>query len=224
MVKISERIRVLELIELEFFGRVLNHNVVIIERGPSGGLMLVDTSLPQNFDQIEKYLNSWGYSIEDISDIVITHFHVDHYGNAETIRRISKAKVYAHKDENFEIKEFSVNEAVEELKVSKEEVIKTIERINKIRAERPEIDIRLKGGEVLGEFEVIHVPGHTKGHIALYNGEVLIAGDAVRNVNGLSPPLRTFSWDYKKAVESFNNLIDMKYKVLVPYHGELFFK
>lgn len=103
MVKINNKIRIIELLEPDFFGTILNHNVVLIENGPSGGLMLVDTSLPENFENLEKYLKSWGYSISDISDIVITHAHPDHFGNAEKIRREAKAKIYAHELEEFNL-------------------------------------------------------------------------------------------------------------------------
>ncbi len=61
---------------------------------------MVDTSLPENLDNIESYLRSWGYSIEDISDIVITHFHPDHIGNAMEIKKRSKARIYAHELED----------------------------------------------------------------------------------------------------------------------------
>jgi len=96
MVRLTSRVRIAELVEPDFFGGFLNQNVVVIERGPNGGLMLVDTGLPELFEQLEARLRSWGFSIEDVSDVVITHWHQDHAGNAERIRREAKAKVYAH--------------------------------------------------------------------------------------------------------------------------------
>jgi len=222
MVKISKRVRIAELLEPDFFGTVLNHNVVVIEKGPSGGLMLVDTSLPENFETLEKFLKSWGYSISDISDVVITHSHPDHFGNAERIKREAKAKIYAHELEEFKLEKVDFNEVKTALKeVSEEEIKKTLDRINNMKIEIPSVDIRLKGGEDLAGFKVLHVPGHTKGHIALFGEGILITGDAVRNFSVLSPPLKFFCWDYEKAVNSFKFLVSLPYKILVPYHGEL---
>ncbi|AOL15407.1 MBL fold metallo-hydrolase [Sulfolobus sp. A20] len=225
MVKLNDYVRVLELVEPNFFGRILNHNVVIIDKGPNGGLMMIDTSLPENLDNVEKYLGSWGFSIADVSDIVLTHFHPDHFANAMEIKKIAKAKIYAHELEELTIlNDVNYNEVKQEFNVSEEEFKLTMKRINSMHYKIPEIDVHLKGGEELGRFKVIHTPGHTKGHIVLYNKEVLIAGDAIRNYNGLKPPIKFFSWNYEKAIEYFNYLLNLEYKYLVPYHGEVISK
>ncbi len=91
----------------------------------------------------------------------------------------------------------------EEFLVSEKDFLETINRISKMKYSIVP-DVRLRGGEMIGDFKVLHVPGHTKGHIALFDGETLIVGDAVRNYNGLKPPVKFFCWDYRKAVESFN--------------------
>ncbi|ACP37387.1 MBL fold metallo-hydrolase [Saccharolobus islandicus] len=226
MVKIG-KVRIMELLEPEFFDTILNHNISVIENGPCGGLMIVDTGLPGYLDQIESYLKTWGYSLEDISDIVITHWHHDHAGNAMTIKRISDAKIYAHVDELENLENPPKYNIIysDELGVSFSIFKKTMERINNLHYESVKVDVALKGGEELGGFKVIHVPGHTKGHIALFDGKYLIVGDAIRNVrNTLSPPLRIFSWNYDFAVNSFNYLVSLPYTVLIPYHGDITIK
>ncbi|AKA74564.1 MBL fold metallo-hydrolase [Saccharolobus solfataricus] len=223
MVKVG-KVRIMELLEPEFFGTVLNHNISVIENGPCGGLMMIDTGLPGYLDQIESYLKAWGYSLEDISDIVITHWHHDHAGNAMAIKRISDAKIYAHVDELGDLENPPKYSTIysDELGVSLPVFKRTMERINKLHYEPVKVDFALKGGEDLGGFRVIHVPGHTKGHIALFDGKCLVVGDAVRNVrNKLSPPLRIFSWNYELAVNSFNYLISLPYTVLIPFHGDI---
>jgi glyoxylase-like metal-dependent hydrolase (beta-lactamase superfamily II) len=61
---------------------------------------------------------------------------------------------------------------------------------NKIEAF--EVDIKLEGDELLpiaGGIQVIHTPGHSAGHIALFlkESDLLIAGDLCQNIFGLSP-------------------------------------
>ncbi|BDC17301.1 MBL fold metallo-hydrolase [Acidianus sp. HS-5] len=222
------KVRVIRLYEPEFFGTVLSHNVTIVEGGPSGGLMMVDTGLPGYLELIEKELKNAGYSIEDISDVVITHYHIDHSGNAEEIRKIAKAKVYAHESDlpflskSEQIFNLKYEDVKDELKVSKEDFDKTVKRINSMKFTPVNVDVKLKGNEEIGEFKTIHVPGHTPGHIALYNGEVLIVGDAVRNIGGkVLPPLKFFSWNYEEAKKSFELLLSMKFKYMIPFHGDV---
>ena len=150
--------------------------------------------------------------------------HQDHAGNAERIRREAKAKVYAHELEVLRARKFDVPYEViaEELKKPLEVVERMMDRINNITYEEPREVTRLRGGEDLAGFKVIHVPGHTQGHIALFDGETLIVGDAVRGINGVyTPPLKLFSWNYDLAVKSFERLMSLPYKFLIPYHGEV---
>ena len=219
------RIRILELVEPGFFGGVLNHNVVVVEKGPSGGLMMIDTSLPMNLERIELYLRAWGYSLEDVSDVVVTHWHHDHAGNASELRKLG-ARIYAHENEVEYLKsppryEIAYNDVNDELKVSEEEFKSTVKRIAQLEYDPVTVDVPLKGGEVLSGFKVLHVPGHTRGHIALFDGKFLVTGDAVRGVGKLTPPRRFFSWNYAEALNSFRILISLPYSVIIPYHGEV---
>jgi len=93
-------------------------------------------------------------STEDVSDVVITHWHQDHAGNAERIRREAKAKVYAHELEVLRARKFNVPyEAIaEELKVPLEVVKRTMDRINKVTYEEPKEVIRLWASQTRSTF------------------------------------------------------------------------
>jgi len=47
------------------------------------------------------------------------------------------------------------------------------------------VSVRWKGGESLGEWEVIHAPGHTAGHVIYFRRSdgVAVAGDVLRNAS-----------------------------------------
>ncbi|BBG24857.1 MBL fold metallo-hydrolase [Sulfuracidifex tepidarius] len=213
------KIQVIKLKERDFFGRELAHNVVLVIDGD--GVTMIDTSLPENFDSLAHQLKELNLSLEDVSRVVLSHSHPDHVGNAEAIRRISGARVYAHREENFTQSNFNLSyeEVNSEIPVSREEFDRTLERINQIKMDLPRIDVKLEGGEDISGFRVLHTPGHTPGHIALFDGENLVAGDAIRNENGLMPPLRFFNWNNEMALKSFNFLTSLPYKRVIPYHG-----
>lgn len=62
----------------------------------SAGPVLIDLMWPgkKYRDIIENGLNAFCYKAEDISAILITHGHIDHYGDVEYFRRKSGAKIY----------------------------------------------------------------------------------------------------------------------------------
>jgi glyoxylase-like metal-dependent hydrolase (beta-lactamase superfamily II) len=86
------------------------------------------------------------------------------------------------------------------------------------------------GVHILKDLKVIHIPGHTKGNIALlYQDEILIAGDSIsgRNElnpemapNELNPPSPMASLDHKKALESLKKLLTYNFKIILPSHGK----
>jgi len=60
---------------------------------------LIDTGVGSRdaFDGLEEQARSAGMELTDIKRIIPTHLHGDHIGLVDTIRRLSGAKVYAHR-------------------------------------------------------------------------------------------------------------------------------
>jgi glyoxylase-like metal-dependent hydrolase (beta-lactamase superfamily II) len=63
----------------------INGNVYLVEDGDK--LILIDTGLPRNEKKILKYIESLGRKPEDVSTIVITHFHIDHIGSLKKSKK-----------------------------------------------------------------------------------------------------------------------------------------
>lgn len=64
-----------------------------------GGCILVDAGLPGTESKVDQVLKKHGYTFKDIKLIVVTHAHVDHAGNAATLRELTKAPIVAHVDD-----------------------------------------------------------------------------------------------------------------------------
>lgn len=65
--------------------------VFIIES--KNGLILIDTGMPNSEKKIIAYINSIGKSVSDIKYILITHAHMDHFGSAYALQKMSNAHV-----------------------------------------------------------------------------------------------------------------------------------
>ena len=72
----------------------VNGNCFIIVRDE---LTLIDTGMPKNSTKIVKYIQDiLKRKPTDIKTIVLTHFHIDHVGDAGDLKKLSGAKVAIH--------------------------------------------------------------------------------------------------------------------------------
>jgi glyoxylase-like metal-dependent hydrolase (beta-lactamase superfamily II) len=171
-------------------------NVYVLE-GDEGNLM-VDTSwnTPESFNALKDGLKEKGFGFKDIKQIVITHAHPDHYGLAGRLKQLGGAKLYMHEAEAklIDSRYVDIDELMKEMgTLLKRHGVPLRELPNMETASLgakelvvPTMpDQLLRGGEHLstGEFEleVIHTPGHSIGHICLYEPQrkLLFSGDHV---------------------------------------------
>jgi glyoxylase-like metal-dependent hydrolase (beta-lactamase superfamily II) len=132
-----------------------------------------------------------GLHLEQIARVVISHGHPDHYGLAPRIRVASGAKICVGEHDAAKLGGDSMLMATGKLLLEQgmpmEELVDMGERERGLGDLRPTIDdLRLlRGGERLefggSEMEVLHLPGHTAGHICLFHrpSGSLFAGDTL---------------------------------------------
>jgi glyoxylase-like metal-dependent hydrolase (beta-lactamase superfamily II) len=191
-----------------------------------GGLTLVDTGSPGEAARIVSELEEGGYALSDLRAIVLTHCHADHTGSAAELARRSGARVLAHRDEVPYI------EKIEALPASSF-VRRLLDWVSdrRFRTAACQVDQALEDADVvdaLGGLQVIHVPGHTPGNIALYGSDrgILFCGDTIFNGNplsgkgGIQPPPRAFSVDPAQAEVSTRELAKLPAEVVCFGHGE----
>ena len=141
--------------------------------GP-GGVVLVDTCAPGSGEEIGKALMRVGAEWSDVTDIVLTHHHLDHVGGlAESKRRAPGAVVWAGSQDAPEI---SIAGGL-------------VQPVNE--------------GDRVGDLSVLHTPGHTAGHISLLHEatSLLFAGDLVGSMDGgltFGPPAFTADADLSR--------------------------
>ncbi len=92
--------------------------------------------------------------------------------------------------------------------------------IASITAPRPLASV-LDGDEVFG-LQIVGTPGHTAGHISIYDplGQVLVAGDAISNAESLTGPNPQFTADMATAIESARRLAGLALETIYFGHGD----
>lgn len=208
-------------------------NWYVIEQG--GRLALIDAGFPGHYSIFRRGIASLGRTPADLEAIVLTHAHADHMGFMEQLRLETGVTVFVHTDDQhraqrrLQLPWFGLLSNAWHPYMAR---ILTHATINGVFTMPGIAKVRtVKDGQVLdvpGNPVVIHVPGHTKGEIALYipGARVLIAGDALVTRNlitgrlcgpGVVVPI--LSEDYQQSLKSLERLKDLGPVTLVSGHG-----
>ena len=92
--------------------------------------------------------------------------------------------------------------------------------VAQVSAARPLTPLK-DGDEVFG-LQIIGTPGHTAGHIAVFDPStgVLVAGDALRTTGELVGPDPQYTADMAQAAASVRKLATLPVKTILPGHGD----
>lgn len=179
-------------------------------------VILIDTGMPGNSGKIIDYLKkTLKHDPHDIKTIVITHYHFDHVGSLDRLKKITGAQVAVHRADADYVSDKKTQEGPAFLRI----MIKLLKLT--YRTKPVEADILLDDGDQIGDYQVIHTPGHTPGSICLYNpkNKVIFVGDNLRHsegkIEGPDPKLLPEPEQFK---ESIKKLADLDIEVILSGH------
>lgn len=233
-------------IPFEEFSDLITANVYLLGNGP---VTLIDTGpkLQGSFELIKSKLKGLGLDFNDVERIIITHGHVDHYGQAVTIRQASQnsVKCFIHAEDKWRVSSDNFqsdgwSKELEKFAVLVGMPAEIVEKIKKrfsvfriLSDPLDEVTPLEEGEEFIGEgfhLKVIHTPGHSPGNMCLYESrnKILFSGDHI--IKHITPnPLLELRRDqlkdpkyqslkeYSKSLDKLNGL-DVRY--VFPGHGE----
>lgn len=183
-------------------------------------ITLVDTGWPGNAKRILSYLSSLGYGPSDVSDIVLTHCHVDHCGSAAEVKEKTGATVGAHENDVGCISGVTPYPVPRGILGVVLRMVKPLLRLHPV-----EVDLPLSDGMEIpnsGGLKVIHTPGHTIGSICLYHSKlkVLFSGDTVIcEGGGVREPMESTSMNPSEVIRSVKKLSELDFESILPGHG-----
>jgi len=184
------------------------------------GLALVDAGLPRYERRVLQRMQTLGR--DDLRLIFLTHAHLDHYGSAAALRRLTGAPIAVHRADG------------EAMARGETRLGSVCGRGRLLRAFlplfgpylRPEptvADLLLDDGDDLRAYgldaAVLHTPGHTPGSSCLLvEGRVAFVGDLLSTV-GRPHVQRFFAHDWSLIPDSLARLQALKPQWVYPGHG-----
>ena len=193
-------------------------------------LVLIDAGVPGKTDMIVRAIANEGFRAEELTHIIITHQDWDHIGCVNDLKKLSPAlKVVAHENEApyLDGREIPLKLAIRLKKYDTlpEEQRAVTDRWKDIFENAPIfVTEQVQGGQVLpicGGIEIVHVPGHTPGHIAPYfiGSKIIICGDAANVKKGqIVGPNPIHTPDMELAEKSLDKIKSYDLSGIVAYH------
>lgn len=214
----------------------LNHVNCFIGEGENG-TQVIDTGLHN-----ESTVKRWEKELagKTVTDILITHYHPDHFGYAGALQQKTGANVSMSQIDAeaglFAWQDNFLNDLSDNYKLAgisednKNNMIANTKEFVPLVTPYPEVNHYLKEGERLPigkyEYEVIHTPGHSDGLVTFYNQEknILLSTDHILpkitpNISywfhGDPNPLGNY-------LKSLDKIKKLDVDLVVPSHGKPF--
>lgn len=188
-----------------------------------GELTLVDTLFDSDARRVLDCMRAIGRSPRDLTRIALTHAHRSHLGGLAKLRELSGALVYAHESEADII---AGERAAQPVSLRPRAPLSTYPFRLGLALGRPKhvrcpVDRSAGEGDQIGPLRVLHIPGHTPGHLAFHYPprDVLVVGDAVATWPRLGAGWPDFNLNETQYRVSLRRLAQLEAAIIAVGHG-----
>jgi glyoxylase-like metal-dependent hydrolase (beta-lactamase superfamily II) len=177
----------------------------------AGTLVLIDAGAGKSFSQIVRNIEMLGLNPANISNLILTHCHIDHIGSAPFFKKQYGTKILIHE--------------MDAQAVESGDSIKTAANWYGTTFPPTAVDQKLQGEHDILTFDkeelhCLHTPGHTPGSISLYlnrEGKRVLFG---QDIHG--PFHAAFGSDIEAWKKSMQNLLALDADILCEGHFGIF--
>ena len=190
----------------------------------NGELSLVDTLFENDARGVLDAIRSLGRKPADLKRIVLTHAHRSHLGGLAALKRATGATVLGHE---WEADIVSGDRPAQPVGLKPTAPLRTYPFQVGIFLNRPKhrpcpLDESVGEGDAIGPLQVLHVPGHSPGHLAFFWPErrVLISGDAIATWPRLEAGWPAFTLNPEQHADSVRRLAALEAGIVGVGHGD----
>lgn len=186
--------------------------------------ILVDTGYKGSENKILNKMYQESINPEDVSMILLTHGHNDHFGSAKSLKDKFGAPVAIHKLDADNIRKGD-NGVLKPISIFGKLITPFMKVMIKSKNKGFEPDIILQDDFSLEPYgidgKVISTPGHTNGSVsvALNNGEIIIGDLMMSFFIKQRPGFPVWANDIDEVKRSINRVVKLSPKVIYASHG-----
>lgn len=178
----------------------------------AGETYLIDagSGTDASYDDLLNGLKQAHLSPSDLTHILLTHAHIDHYGGLSKLKPLTNAKIGCHEldvqtvthhDAHLALMSDRIASFLTSAGLASEThgPLVSIYRFTKSLYQSVPVDFTYESRNMqVGPFEMIHLPGHCAGHVAMRLDDIVFCGDMV--VEGITPHL------FPESIGAYNGL------------------
>jgi glyoxylase-like metal-dependent hydrolase (beta-lactamase superfamily II) len=141
-------------------------------------------------------LEQAGFSPSDLTHILLTHAHIDHFGGLSKLRPLTNARIgihdldlqtVAHHEARLALISRRIASFLAEAGLAEEERDQLLGVYRFTKAVYRSTPVDFVYGDQAASLDIVHLPGHSPGHVAMRLDDVIFCGDMV--VRGVTPHL-----------------------------------
>ncbi len=186
------------------------------------GPVVIDAATPGRAPAVWRHLDSLGHQPEAVNAIWLTHGDVDHMGSVAALKARSGAQVVTHRADAPLVNGTAHRQMGGPPLSGAYQRLFNLALRRVFRYQPAEVDCVVDEGDMLGEWQVIHTPGHTAGSVSYYQAErkIIIVGDALNHRRGrMGAPPPMFTPDLALAHASIRKIAELDFDVCCFGHG-----
>ena len=171
----------------------------VVQKNEFNVLIDAGSGTEKSHQDLMEGLHKVGIQPLDLTHILLTHAHIDHYGGLSPLSTITQAKLGVHELDVQTVAYHEANQVLlgrrfasfladTGLTEEKRESLLSMYHFTEGIYQSVPVDFTYESIDMrLGPFEFIHLPGHCPGHVAIRLDDVVFCGDMV--VDGITPHL-----------------------------------
>jgi len=170
--------------------------VYVVAAGDTITLVDTGSGLPDSNDDLLEGVRQAGdllgrpLSLSEVTQVIVTHGHIDHFGGLWFVRQRTSAPVWVHELDQWVLTSFEERTAIatrdldiflRRAGVREERRRQLLEMYGFAKGfyHSQPVEHTLRDGDQVGVFQVYHTPGHCPGQVCLRIDDVLLVGDHV---------------------------------------------